>query len=209
MIQTEAKDNQHIDPNSLREHPEQLAVTLDYHGAPVMFRLVTANDARILGDYFLSLSEDTKRRYGPHPFDRATAEHLCATTDPAQTLRMIATTSSGPDEQVIAYFILVLGIHDFDAEHYAKLNLPLNAETDCTLAPSVSDAHQSHGLGSILMRQLKVIARQVGRKRMVLWGGTQGTNERAIHFYHKHGFVTVGTFDQPPGFLNYDMIMDL
>ena len=59
------------------------------------------------------------------------------------------------------------------------------------------------------MVQLKQFARQLGRTRMVLWGGTQATNDRAIHFYQKHGFRTVGEFQEPPGFNNYDMIMDL
>ena len=85
----------------------------------------------------------------------------------------------------------------------------MNAAQDCTLAPSVADDYQSKGLGSVLMRRLVEIAREIGRTRMVLWGGTQATNDRAVHFYHKHGFTTVGEFQEPPGFNNYDMILDL
>ena len=198
-----------IDPAALRANPSLVSVTLDYQGAPLTFRPVKPSDVQILGDYFLSLSADTKRRYGPHPFDRATAEQLCATTDPADIMRMIATVSSPTGESVIAYIILILNIREDDARRYDKLNIPLNAATDCTLAPSVADAHQSKGLGSLLLVQLKRFARQLGRTRMVLWGGTQATNDRAIHFYHKHGFRTVGDFQEPPGFNNYDMIMDL
>lgn len=122
---------------------------------------------------------------------------------------MIAITSGAVGERIIAYFILILGIRDDDAQRYLKLNLPLDAATDCTLAPSVADEYQSQGLGSVLMRQLIVLSRQLGRRRMVLWGGTQATNDRAIRFYHKHGFRTVGEFQEPLGFNNYDMIMDL
>ena len=198
-----------IDPTVLRADPSLVSVTLDFHGSPITFRPVKAGDVQILGDYFLSLSDDTKRRYGPHAFDRATAEQLCATTDPADTLRMVATVKGEKGESVIAYIILILNVREDDVKRYDKLHLPLNAATDCTLAPSVADAYQSKGLGSVLMVQLKQFARQLGRTRMVLWGGTQATNDRAVHFYQKHGFRTVGDFQEPPGFNNYDMIMDL
>ncbi len=198
-----------IDPATLRTDSSPVSVTLDFHGSPITFRPIAAGDVQILGDYFLSLTDDTKRRYGPHAFDRATAEQLCATTDPADTLRMIATAKGEQGERVIAYIILILNVREDDVKRYEKLHLPLNASTDCTLAPSVADVYQSKGLGSVLMVQLKQFARQLGRTRMVLWGGTQATNDRAIHFYHKHGFRTVGEFQEPPGFNNYDMIMDL
>jgi GNAT superfamily N-acetyltransferase len=198
-----------IDPATLRDDPSPVTVTLDFRGVPLTFRPVQPGDVQILGDYFLSLSADTKRRYGPHPFDRATAEQLCATTDPADTLRMVATVQDGQAERVIAYIILILNVREDDVKRYEKLNIPLNAATDCTLAPSVADVYQSKGLGSVLMVQLKQFARQLGRQRVVLWGGTQATNDRAIHFYHKHGFRTVGDFEEPPGFNNHDMIMDL
>lgn len=198
-----------ISPQTLRHDPAAAAAALDFHGTPIVFRLVSPVDSAILGDYFTSLSDETRRRYGPHPFDRETAERLCRTTDPAEVLRMIAVVPGSTGERVIAYFILILGIRDDDAKRYTKLSLPLDASTDCTLAPSVADEYQSQGLGSILMNRLIVLSRQLGRRRMVLWGGTQATNDRAIHFYHKHGFKTVGEFQEPAGFNNYDMIMDL
>jgi diamine N-acetyltransferase len=198
-----------ISATMLRSDPMQVAATLSYGGTPVLFRPVLPADAKILGDYFLSLSDQTKHRYGPHRFDRETAEELVATTDHAHTLRMIATVPSGATEQVIAYIILILGIREDDAARYTLLNMPLHADTDCTLAPSVADAYQSKGLGSLLLQHIKLMARRLGRTRMVLWGGTQATNERAIHYYHKHGFQTVGEFQEPPGHNNYDMIMDL
>src|ERR1700682_3272509 len=81
-----------ISPESLRSNLAAIAATLRFDRVPVLVRPVGADDAEILGDYFVSLSADTKRRYGPHAFDRSTARQLCATTDPAETLRMIATS---------------------------------------------------------------------------------------------------------------------
>jgi diamine N-acetyltransferase len=198
-----------ISSEELKSHPEKITTQLDYAGVQVTFRPVSKEDSQILGDYFLGLSTETKCRYGPHPFDRATAEELCANTDPTQTLRMIATQKVNGCDQVIAYLILILGIREEDAARYLKLGIPLETMTDCTLAPSVADAHQSKGLGSLLMPHLKQVAKRIGRKRMVLWGGTQATNAPAIHFYLKHGFRTVGEFQEPPGFDNFDMILEL
>jgi ribosomal protein S18 acetylase RimI-like enzyme len=44
---------------------------------------------------------------------------------------------------------------------------------------------------------------------MVLFGGTYATNHRAIHFYKKHGFRTVGTFERPDGRSSYNMLLEL
>ena len=178
-------------------------------GEKAMLRPLTRNDARILGPYFLSLSDDTKRRYGPHPFDQATADKLCAENDYAHTIRMLATTGSGDQEQVIAYFILVMGIEEGDRERYAKLQMPLDVITDCTLAPSVADAYQSKGVGNIIMRHGIATARRLGKRRMVLMGGVQTTNTRAKNFYTKYGFQHVGDFESPPGRNNHDMILSL
>jgi ribosomal protein S18 acetylase RimI-like enzyme len=58
-----------------------------------------------------------------------------------------------------------------------------------------------------MLNHLLNIARQIGRKRIVLMGGTQATNPRAIRFYQKFGFKTVGEFITDIN--NYDMILEL
>lgn len=178
-------------------------------GEQAQLRPLTPNDAAILGVYFLSLSEDTKRRYGPHPFDQATADKLCAEVDNSKVIRMLATVPHQNGERVIAYFILVMGVDPDEIERYTQLGIALDSKTDCTLAPSVADDYQDKGVGSLVLRHVFNTARQLGKTRMVLMGGTQGTNARGIHFYKKHGFVGVGDFEEPVGFNNHDMIADL
>lgn len=203
-------DQSPITPADIEVNPDVVSADAALpNGEPVKLRVATRDDARILGRYFLSLSDDTKRRYGPHPFDQATADTLCAETDYDHTLRILMTKGTGADEQVIAYFILVLGVWDADRERYSKLNRPLDVTTDCTLAPSLADAYQSQGIGNIVMQHVIEIARRLGKTRMVLWGGVQATNERAKKFYTKHGFKHVGDFESPPGRNNHDMIMQL
>jgi GNAT superfamily N-acetyltransferase len=122
---------------------------------------------------------------------------------------MIATIGTGAKEKVIAYFIFILGTTDSDQKHYQQVGITLDPATDCTVAPSVADAFQNQGVGSPLMRHLIRVARRLGRKRMLLLYGVQSTNLRAVHFYQKHGFRQVGTFEHPAGQFNHDMILDL
>jgi GNAT superfamily N-acetyltransferase len=188
---------------ALAAKPIQLA-----SGAPALLRPLTQADARILGQYFLGLSAATRRVYGPHAFDQETADRICAELDSGQALRLLATLGSGEAEQLIGYFILVFGVHEGDRKRYEGLGMALDAEGDCTLAPSVADAHQSAGLGSQMMEHLRHLARACGRRRMVLWGGVRQDNPRAVHFYRKFGFQPVGEF-RAGGFNNYDMIAEL
>ncbi len=193
-----------IDTNpALISKPIQLA-----SGAPALLRPLQRADAQILGRYFLGLSAATRRVYGPHAFDQETADQICAKLDSSQALRLLATLGSGVAEEVIGYFILVFGVHEGDRTRYAQLGITLDAEGDCTLAPSVADAHQSAGLGSVMMEHLHQVARQCGRRRVVRWGGVRQDNPRAVHFYRKFGFAEQGEF-HAGGVDNYDMIAQL
>jgi len=192
------------------QDPAQATTTVEHPAlGTVTLRPVNAHDARILGAYFLGLGEETRRRYGPHPFDQATADTICAEAARSNAVRFIATTSSGSEEEVIAYFIVIVGVLDGDVRRYAEIDMPLDPETDCTLAPSVADAYQSQGLGSLVFAHVLDVVRRMGRKRMVLWGGVQATNERGKRFYAKNGFRYVNSFEGPPGTDNHNMIMDL
>jgi GNAT superfamily N-acetyltransferase len=177
-------------------------------GGPALLRPLQRGDAAVLGRYFLGLSEATRRMYGPHAFDQETADRICAELDSSQALRLLATLGSGETEQAIGYFILVFGVLEGDRKRYEKLGIALDQDSDCTLAPSVADAHQSAGLGSLMMEHLRWIARECGRQRMVLWGGVRQDNPRAVHFYRKFGFAEKGEF-MVGEVNNYDMIAPL
>ena len=202
--------------SDVQSDPSCIAASLSApSGLQVTFRPLAAGDAGILGPYFAGLSPETRRRFAPHAFDQETADRLCATIDYAgtipmvATIPMIATVQDGPQERVVAYFICVLGVAPVERERYARAGVELDPLTDCTVAPSVADAYQDRGLGSCLMGHLIQVARRLGRKRLVLMGGVQATNARAVHYYQKHGFRTVSTFESPAGFYNHDMVLDL
>ncbi len=188
--------------------PEYLTATaLLRSGEPITMRPLRPDDSARFGDYLLGLSAATRARYGPHPFDQATADAICAALDPADMLRMVATVEQDGAERIIAYVLLKLGVLEPDQKRYQALNLPLDPTTDCTLAPSVADAYQDQGVGSLMMRHVLNAASRLGRKRVVLWYGVQATNARAIHFYSKWGFHKVGEFYTDKN--NFDMILDL
>jgi GNAT superfamily N-acetyltransferase len=194
----------------IRSNPMLLMTSVPLRsGTSMLFRPLMPDDAPLLGSYFLGLSEETKRRFGPHPFDQATADQLCATINVDDTLRMIGLLHIDEQELLVAYFVLLMRVDEHAQTRYTQLGFTLDPETDCTVAPSVADSLQNQGVGSPLMIRLKEIARLLGRKRMLLMGGTQATNTRAVHFYEKHGFHTVGTFEYPAGRNNYDMICQL
>jgi GNAT superfamily N-acetyltransferase len=176
-------------------------------GEHITLRPLQPDDAVRLGAYFAGLSAETRARYGPHPFDQATADTICATLDPSDILRLVATVPHDSEERIIAYFLLKHGLWDKDRQRYEQLGIALNPETDCTFAPSVADDYQNGGVGSLMMSHVLRVAAILGRTRIVLWGGVQATNSRAIHFYTKSGFVKVGEFFTDKN--NYDMFLTL
>ena len=195
-------------PAEIDAHPEKVHKAIELaSGQAALLRPLTAADEALLADYFLGLSPATTGVYGPHAFDRETAARLCAELDSGHTLRLLATTRSDGAERVIAYFILIFGVRDPDRERFAKLGIALDPATDCTLAPSVADAYQSAGLGSQMLTHLFAVARDCGRRRVLLWGGVRADNPRAYHFYQKFGLRKVGEFFSRVD--NYDMIGSL
>jgi GNAT superfamily N-acetyltransferase len=176
-------------------------------GQQATLRPLQPDDAVRLGAYSAGLSAETRARWGLHPVDQAAADALCATLDPADILRMVATVAHEGEERIIAYFLLKHGVLDRDRQRYESLGIPLDMATDSTLAPSVADDYQNQGVGTLMMRHVLRAAALLGRRRVVLWGGVQATNARAIHFYTKSGFVKVGEFYTDKN--NHDMILNL
>jgi diamine N-acetyltransferase len=185
----------HPEDNEMPEMPDRFdsIVTLR-SGESLLFRPLEPGDAPALADYFAGLSAETRRRYAPHEFTEACAQQLCAQIDHRETMRLLALTREPAPRRIVAYFILKLGVRPEEQARYAALNIPLDGQTDCSLAPSVADAYQDLGLGSLMMRWMFEVAGRLGRRRVVLWGGCQITNARAIHFYQKHGFTKVGEY---------------
>lgn len=197
-----------ITPEEIEENPDRLAEDIQLpSGEHLLFRPLKSSDAQMLGEYFLSLSEETRRRFSPHPFTKEEALKICATIDYRSCVRLVAVSLSGGETQVVAYFILWLVIREYDRERYLARGWNLEEMAACSIAPSVRDSRQNCGLGSRIMEKTLNLAVRLGKRTAILQGGVQATNERAAHFYRKFGFCRVGSFRT--SIENYDMALDL
>src|SRR5262245_5338165 len=76
------------------------------NGTQYTIRLLAHDDAERLGDYFDGLSADTRRRYGPHPFNRVTAAELCNQVNPLELPRFVILDQ----DRIVGYMILEMRV---------------------------------------------------------------------------------------------------
>jgi diamine N-acetyltransferase len=168
-------------------------------------RLLEATDSEKLLHYFEGLSATTKSRFGPHPFDKETVENICKNL-PGHTLRYVAVDESA--NKIVAYMLVKPGLIEWDAQRYAIRHQFFDDATTVTYAPSVADEWQSSGLGSAMYTYIEQELKKRGVKKIILWGGVQAGNQKALHFYSKYGYRCIAPF-RHDGKDNYDMLKEL
>jgi diamine N-acetyltransferase len=169
----------------------------------VLLRQLNADDYDDLSFYLNLLSYETTRRYGPHRFDKQAIIDIYenSITHFGYIARDIETS------KIIAYCVIRKGCLEHDGYRLNSYGLTLNPETDCTFAPSVADNWQSQGIGHQLFRFLLADLKTRRFERVILWGGVQADNLRAVNYYKKNGFRHLGEFQHNGS--NYDMILDI
>ncbi|MBC7238003.1 MAG: GNAT family N-acetyltransferase [Chloroflexi bacterium] len=179
-------------------------------GRPVLVRPLRSDDVEPLTELFLSLSPETRSCYGPHPFDRETAERLCVLADPKHPDRFVAVLDPEGEAKLIGYMILTREIDEGDQRRYAHHGPVLDLDACASFAPVIADAYQELGLGTQMARHVLDCAPQMGLRQVILMGGVLHRNPRAKHVYEKLGFRQVGEFYSRncPDELNYDMILE-
>ncbi len=150
--------------------------------------------------YLLKLSQTTRGYFGPHAFNN---EALRAFFLDKSNQGFIAIENG----KIIAYAIVKKGILDHERQRLAAYGLLLNTEKDATFAPSVADDWQGKGIGRQMFTYIVEVLSATPINRIVLWGGVQTANERAIKFYQNLGFQTLGHFEYHGW--NADMIFHL
>lgn len=152
-------------------------------------RTLQKEDATALYDYLNSLSAESSSRFGPHAFDRYTIDYICNNlNDDIQ--RYVAVV----DNSIVAYMLVKQGLIDADADRYAQKQLFFDRSSTVTFAPSVADDFQNSGLGSAMFEVILQQIKLQGNNTIILWGGVQATNARAVHFYTKYCFEPKGNF---------------
>ena len=188
--------------------PASKRLTLE-SGMSFTLRPLAQTDAKRLGDYFDNLSPQTKNYFQPHALDAATAKRICVGLNHADALRMVALAKRGEGEQIVGYFVMPMALADHDRERLSSYGVSLDWERTCGFAPSVANSMQSRGVGSLVFPEIAKSLVSAGKRHIVLLGGTQENNARALHYYQKHGFQRAGEFEHPPGVKNVDMVLTL
>lgn len=167
-------------------------------GHEFSLRPLLPRDASALGRYFDGLSAATTRRFQPHELSAASAVRLCADLS-EDTQRFVVSHHY----EIVGYLILSRRIPPSDAARYLERGVSLDGAHDLSFAPSIADAWQNRKLASAVMPQLIAHAHAHAVRSLVLMGGTQATNARAIAFYEKFGFVRCGGYETDV--YNHDM----
>lgn len=168
----------------------------------VKFEKIQPHHSDQLVQYLHNLSEETKQRFGPHPFDKDTVSAFY--TNPKNLGYCAIDTEQG---RLIAYAIIRHGYLEHDSPRLSAYGLQLNHQTDSSFAPSVADDWQGKGLGKELFAFIMPELISLGINRVILWGGVQSNNERAVRYYQKLGFQTLGHFEYHG--MNTDMVCRL
>jgi GNAT superfamily N-acetyltransferase len=153
--------------------------------------------------YFNKLSEQSKKRFGPHPFTLEAIEEKFSDCD---NYKMFVAQNAENDT-VVAYTIVKFGWVDFDTDRLHSYDL-FPEPKDATIAPSVADDWQGKGMGSnFFVYVIDCLKKEFGISRLILWGGVQSDNEKAVRLYKRFNFNYLGDFEHNG--MNMDMILYL
>jgi diamine N-acetyltransferase len=172
----------------------------------IQIRLLKFDDSELLYEYCNGLSDLTKSKFVPHGFDKETIENICRNIGKDDSFRFVAITTD--TEQIIGYFIAKNGMSENDKTRFFQNKTHLIPEECCSIAPSVADDYQGSGLGKAFFKFMIDYLREHQKHHLILLGGVQKENEKAIGFYRKMGFQEAGEFDRN-GVLNLNMWMKI
>jgi ribosomal protein S18 acetylase RimI-like enzyme len=171
-------------------------------GRKIKVGSLATEDFPELETYLQQLGHETRQRFGPHSFDLPSI--IGQYINPGSYLGYIARDQD--TSAIIAYSILKKGFLEHEMERLQSYGLAPDHHNDYTFAPSVSDAWQGKGVGQYVFRHICNELSLMGARRIILWGGVQCSNERAVHYYLKNGFRVLGMFEYNGR--NYDMILE-
>jgi len=132
-------------------------------------RFLRQSDAKILGDFYVSLPPSAARFYWPHPLTRENGENWAA----EQADNPCCVT-------------LVLETPEGEIGGYAWYRWRNEQAPDSVFGICIREDYQSCGAGRALMERLLKIAETVGPPLMILT--CQHANFRAVQLYQKLGF---------------------
>jgi diamine N-acetyltransferase len=169
----------------------------------ILYRQITADDLENLLLYLHQLSPDSRKRFGPHRFDMDTLSQLYKKSN--DHIGYIAVEENSG--KIIAYAVLKKEFLEHDSQRLHSYGLQPDHNTDCTYAPSVADHWQGRGIGTGLFKYILFDLKKMPFLRIILWGGVQADNERAVRYYLNNGFTILGKFQYNGN--NFDMAYNI
>jgi diamine N-acetyltransferase len=170
----------------------------------IVFRPLEPADVEKLAEFLTHLSPET-RIFSIFPgYDRSAALELCDAINRYDKLRFVLEAG----ETIIGLMEFSLDVTENDRERFQTYGVELSA-ADARFGPTLADAYQDQGIGSRSLPCVLDIARQLGKQRLILWGGVLANNHRAIRYYEKNGFIRLGEFTASDRKLCLDMLLSL
>lgn len=192
---------------AVAENPRVLTRRLDLADGPgLVLRPLVHADADRLAAFLEGLSAASRRLSTFEGYDLACARELCEAIARHDKLRLVL--DEVPSKKIVGLLEISLQLHPSDIARYREAGIRLQP-TDCRFGPTLADDYQGRGVGTQVFPLVVDVARRFGKKRIILWGGVRADNPRAIRYYEKHGFRTVGSFTDADGARALDMLLDL
>jgi diamine N-acetyltransferase len=174
-------------------------------GEKLRIHPLEASDAEKLAEFLSRLSPET-RRFSPFSsYDLEAAQEMCDAIAQYDKLRFVIENSAA----MVGLLEFSFAILESDTARYAAYNITLDPATDCRFGLTLADDTQNKGVGTLAVPFILDVARKFGKKRILLWGGVFADNARAIRYYEKNGFKTLGKFSYPGIGELVDMMVEL
>jgi diamine N-acetyltransferase len=168
----------------------------------VHIRLLNNSDFDRLMQYLHSLRAETVQRFQPHSFEPQDVLDFYQQQGTEACVAIDTVT-----DEMVGYAVLKKGLLQHDVPRLQQYQQPLQYDAAYTFAPSVKDDWQSTGIGQLMMNFVRAETQRRNVRQLVLWGGVQVSNEKAVRFYRKNGFQSLGYFEYNG--LNEDMLLGI
>ena len=147
-------------------------------------------DLHALMNFLHHLGPETGSRFAPHAFDEGSLHYLLGSES-----GHAAFTATEDGGAIIGYAVVRSFYESYELDRFRGYGWTPGETTDAFYAPCVADAFQGKGIGKLLLKEATAMLQASGRTRLLLWGGVQATNERALAHYRKAGFRELGAFE--------------
>jgi RimJ/RimL family protein N-acetyltransferase len=128
----------------------------------IVFRTITKNDVKDLYEFLGTLSDDAKKFFRPHQFDKNTIELICRSTEDHYFVLK-------KENKIIGYSMLRL----------FGYNTP-------SIGLCIGNGYEHKGYGQLMLKKTLQKAEQLGYQDVILT--IQKENVRAWNLYLKNGF---------------------